>query len=213
MDNQIILFAATLLTAVLGIIIGAVAYSYKKLITKYYVLKDEIERRDAQSKQYSDQVLKEAQARASIINQNAESYQAILKRQMDEQITLASQNYQAAYQQIIDTLKNESIKSIQNISNDIKTDMNSEIKNVLTSLQDEMVRTQTSAIATLKQGLAKSEEDIKLYKQEMYKKIDQSILLIIQNVSYKVIGKAINLEDHEDLVLNALTSAKRQGII
>lgn len=213
MNNQIIFYAATLLTAVLGLIIGGVAYSYRKLINKYYALKEEIDLRDKEGKLQASKILEEAQARANVILQESQSFQLLLKQNLDKQLTTANQSYNNSYQAVLTTVKEESIKNIGNISQEIKTEISTEIDQVLNSLKEEMIKSQASAIESLKLGLAKSEQDIKLYKDEMYKKIDQSILKIIQTVSFQVIGKTINLEDHEELVIKALTSAKRQGII
>jgi len=213
MNNQIIFYAATLLTAVLGLIIGAVAYSYRKLINKYYALKEDLDLRDKEGKLQADKIIQEAQARANIILQESQAFQTLLKQNLDKQLITANQSYNNSYQNILSTVKEESIKNIGNISQEIKTEISIEIDQVINSLKEEMIKSQASAIESLKLGLAKSEQDIKLYKDEMYKKIDQSVLKIIQTVSYQVIGKSINLEDHEELVIKALTSAKRQGII
>ena len=54
-------------------------------------------------------------------------------------------------------------------------------------------------------------EEIEKKKEIGLKRVEESIYRILFFVSKEVLGKSINLEDHQDLVVRALDDAKRQG--
>lgn len=54
-------------------------------------------------------------------------------------------------------------------------------------------------------------EEIEGYKKSAKDKIDESIYRIITLVSKEVLGRALDLEDHQKLILEALEGAKKEG--
>ena len=57
-----------------------------------------------------------------------------------------------------------------------------------------------------------AKKEVQYYKQEQIKKIDNEIYKILQNVSMLVLRKTIPLEDHEQLILDALNKAKEEKV-
>lgn len=53
-------------------------------------------------------------------------------------------------------------------------------------------------------------QEIENYKKEEFKKIDRKIYQILGEVAKKTIGKAVDLSDHEKLVMEALEKAKKE---
>lgn len=62
----------------------------------------------------------------------------------------------------------------------------------------------------LREKIQKTEEEIENYKKEEFKKMDREIYRLIGEVAKKTIGKAIDLSDHERLVMEALEKAKKE---
>lgn len=60
--------------------------------------------------------------------------------------------------------------------------------------------------------LAKIEADAQGYRENKFKEIDQEIRQIVLAASREVIGRAISLSEHEDLVNKALEKAKRDKL-
>jgi len=60
--------------------------------------------------------------------------------------------------------------------------------------------------------LAKIEVDAKDYRENKFKEIDQEIRQIVLAAAREVIGRAISLSEHEDLVNKALERAKRDKL-
>jgi len=64
----------------------------------------------------------------------------------------------------------------------------------------------------MNEEVAKAEKEIEAYRLEQLKNIDNSLVKILSRVSQEVLGKAISLADHEELIIEALERAKREGI-
>lgn len=58
----------------------------------------------------------------------------------------------------------------------------------------------------------KAQDEIQLYKENQMEGIDAEVQAIIDRVAPEVLGKTINLDEHEQLVWKALEKAKREGI-
>lgn len=58
-------------------------------------------------------------------------------------------------------------------------------------------------------NLAKAQKDIDLYRESQLAKVDQEINSIVYVAAREILGRAISLSEHEDLVHKALERAKR----
>ncbi len=212
MNQEMIFYAAAFLTALLGLVIAAVAYSYRQLIKKFYALKEEGETISKASKEKGAVLVKEAEAESQrLINEAKIHSQKII-----QESTLLSEDVKAFqnenYQKMLETIKNEYIKMLSSISKDINAQVSNEITKFLSSLQSEVLRSQEAVMATIQAEYKKVQEDLSAYKLEMEKKVDDSIFKVINTVSRRVIGKNLSIEEQEELVLQALNEAKRQNI-
>jgi len=79
-------------------------------------------------------------------------------------------------------------------------------------LSEKIGRIYQSTAETINQQILQTENNIKDYKKERLKEIDQKIYQIIGEVAKKTIGKAIDISTHEQLVMEALEKAKKQKI-
>lgn len=55
-------------------------------------------------------------------------------------------------------------------------------------------------------------EEIERYKQVKFREVDEAAKALVLRVSEEVLGKAISLDDHERLVIEALEKAKKEGV-
>jgi len=77
-------------------------------------------------------------------------------------------------------------------------------------LDEKISRICQSVTETINQKIAQTEKNIEDYKKEKLKEVDQKIYQIIGEVAKKTIGKAIDISDHEKLVIEALEKAKKE---
>ncbi|HVZ11500.1 MAG TPA: hypothetical protein VG965_00555 [Patescibacteria group bacterium] len=62
---------------------------------------------------------------------------------------------------------------------------------------------------TVLPGLQKELED---YKKARYQEVDKTIARIVQKVSLEVLNKSISVTDHENLLVESLEKAKKEGL-
>lgn len=81
-------------------------------------------------------------------------------------------------------------------------------------IQEANLKTSTqisqSVRETLNKKVQETEKEIEDYKRERLKEIDRKIYLLLGEVAKKTIGRAIDLSDHEKLVIEALEKAKKE---
>ena len=81
----------------------------------------------------------------------------------------------------------------------------------------DFIKKQEEAIVKESQYLAatnvlKVEKEMASYRQNQIKKLDAKINTVLVEVSKQVLGKAIDLKNHQDLVIEALNKAKAENL-
>lgn len=85
----------------------------------------------------------------------------------------------------------------------------SELAAYIEKAQQEQVKESQFFVANMLSKLEKEAED---YRQNKLKKVDEQIREIVLSAAREVIGRAISLSEHEDLVTKALDRAKKDQI-
>ncbi|TSC75986.1 MAG: Uncharacterized protein G01um101430_156 [Parcubacteria group bacterium Gr01-1014_30] len=112
-------------------------------------------------------------------------------------------------------------KSAQDVQNIILEGTENKILGLNRAAEEKFVKIQEAYLKTSAQTLQSTREainkkveevqgEIEDYKKKEIGEIDQKIYQILSKVAKKTIGKAIDLSDHEKLVMEALEKAKRE---
>lgn len=224
MNNQILFFGTILLTAILGLVLGAVSLSFRELIKKYYNLKEELgnEEKDLRAKEekatqeakiIADQIIQQAQGRAQTIINEAAIFSSHSKDEFSVEVKKATVAQLSNFQSVLSVAEKEVGQAFGNISENIKVELEKEMQTLRTSLAEEIIRSQGVAKKTVEEAYKKVDMEIDAYKELRKRQIDERIFEILTDIVTKVSGKSLKLEDHEDLVISALEEAKRQNAL
>ena len=71
-------------------------------------------------------------------------------------------------------------------------------------MRDRTYETQKKIEEKLQKSYEQVEEEIKQYKKDKINNIQENIFNIISEITEKVVGKSISLEDHEILIIDML---------
>ena len=104
-------------------------------------------------------------------------------------------------------------KVLLSVPNNINNSIVSAIQSFSFSLQNQFTNAQKKMLEDFTNLYKSSEADIENYKRERLKVLDSLILKVIEEVSLRVLGKEISVEEHEKLVLKALEEAKRKNAL
>jgi hypothetical protein len=98
------------------------------------------------------------------------------------------------YEMFLNKLSTTSLGEFQNTTKEFGADLEKQIKEFRETL------------------LPNIEKEIENYKLERFKTMDKAINVIIQKVSEKALNKSIPPEDHNNLIIESLEKAKKEGI-
>lgn len=221
--SQILLYGVILISIALGFFVIGLVISYLRLVRNYSKLKEEKRKFEAaaqkeaekiidEARRQSSQMLQEAQGRASSMIQEVGFISDQTRKKMLDEIGKVTQGYAKNYQGLLEEAKKEAIGIINNISNDIKGEASREIEEMKQAFTQEVLRAQETTRKAIEETLSKVGAEVQVYKEARLKRVDAAIFEIIKQVSQKVIGKSLSLEDKEELVMKSLEEAKKENV-
>lgn len=177
-----ILTVTTFLFAAIAVVLFVL---YARNLKKYYSLKSNLNKK-------AEHILEEAEEKAKAIVGKAEDFNEKSKLEFDEKIEeinadqigkieKISAEFLEGHKRALEKVAQENINILNNRSKDIETAL---LKNIT--------------------------EEVKAYKEEKLKRVDISILNVLEKVSEDVFGSAIDFSKQEELVIQALEKAKKQ---
>lgn len=218
-ENQTFLYIIILIAVALVLLLVGVVISYLRMINKYLKLK---EGRDSQldpqtilanSQLKAQKILEDAHVQARAIMAKSENFLKDEEGQVAKELERVSQIYAKAYEQALSNMQQDSLKMFANIPQDIKLFVVKALDDFRVTLASEVARAQTQTLSALAASIKGAQAEIEKYKAERMHQVDESAVKLISEVTRKVLGKSISLDEHEKLVMRALEEAKRQGIL
>lgn len=222
--EPIVFFALIIDIVILSLSLGAIVIYYTKTVRKLDELhKEKITTQNEMLKK-SDLILEEARNEAIKIVANANLFKDSTEKQFDQELkriqeaqvkTLEKLSYDIlnVYQKELVDLKEHNIKTMDIISKDIENSTVAELKDFKEILKKETFESQKIVEAKIEDAYKIAQKEIEDYKIERIKKVEGQIYDIIKIVSTLVLGKSINLDEHEQLVIDALEKAKKEGVV
>ena len=124
----------------------------------------------------------------------------------------ATSDFAKIYFQVLQDLKAKNIEVFQNISKDIEVNTTKEITNYKESMEKLTVLSQEEVKKKIDTDYAVLKKEMEDYKNQELQKIESVIYELLENVSKLVLGKALSLSEHEELIEKSLKEAKKEGI-
>jgi len=222
--EPIVFFALIIDIFILSLSLGAIVIYYTRTVRKLQTLNKEKDITQKEILQKSDLILEEAREKALKIVSDANLFDDSTKKLFDQELkriqegqvnTLEKLSYDLlnSYQKELTDLKDNNIKIVNNISKDIESSTVSELKDFKEILKKETFESQKIVEGKIEEAYKAAQKDIEDYKIVQLKKVEGQIYEIIQNVSKIVLGKTLSLQEHEQLVMDALEKAKKEEVI
>lgn len=165
------------------------------------------------------ELIKDATIKAKDILSETKIYEDKSKQVLNFQLEEASKKQVQAlekasldilkdYKEDLERLRADNINIVKNISKDIERDVLNEFKDFKEILRRETVASQRVIEEKLEEDYKAVDEEINTYKQQKLKEVDDSIYDALARISEMVLGKAIDSNTHQELILDALNKAK-----
>lgn len=124
----------------------------------------------------------------------------------------SSLSLSSKYQERVDKVNNQNIELLTNMYKGIEKHANESFEKYKEVIQQQTFEAETIAQTRIKDEYNKLDREMQERKKEMIEKLNNDIFKILFNISKTVIGKSLDFTDHEELILNALDQAKKEGI-
>lgn len=119
-------------------------------------------------------------------------------------------NFIKLHNQVLQELKSKNIEVLQNVSKDIEISSTQEIKDFRDSMKNLTVSSQNLVKEKIDADYKSAQKEIEDYYGKSIARMDEKIYEMLKKISKMVLGKALNLSEHEDLILQALEKAKKE---
>lgn len=169
-------------------------------------------------------ILEEARNEAIKIVANANLFEDSTKKQFDQELkrisegqvkTLEKLSYDLlnVYQKELADLKENNIKMMNIILKDIENSTIADLKDFREILKKETFASQKIVETKIEETYKAAQKEIEDYRTERLKKVEGQIYEIIKSVSMLALGKTLSLQDHEQLIIDALEKAKKEEAV
>ena len=232
--DPLVFFDLVIALFVLAIALATMAISYSQMLKKFNAYQKEADELMAQVHKNEADLLETARIKAGKIVEDANKRAAQIigssnnlnsesKKMLDNAlVTLlkhqtsyfekASSDFLEAYKRELESLKQKNIDIVKNVSKDIEEDTVKEVEDFDNILQKETFAAQKIVEDKIEKEYSTAQQNVQDYKNEMLKKAEEEIYKILETVSKLTLGKSIPLADHEQLIIEALEKAKKDGI-
>ncbi|OGH37818.1 MAG: hypothetical protein A3B44_01075 [Candidatus Levybacteria bacterium RIFCSPLOWO2_01_FULL_38_21] len=232
--DPLVFFDLVIALFVVSIALTAIALSYSQMLKKFNAYQKEADELMAQVHKDGADLLENARIKAGQIiedaikkaaeiigssnNLNAQSKKILdqaldtLLKHQTSYFEKASSDFLEAYKRELDSLKQKNIEIVKNVSKDIEEDTIKEVKDFDNILQKETFAAQKIVEDKIEDEYSLAQKNVEEYKNEMLKKAEEEIYRILETVSKLTLGKSIPLAEHEQLIIEALEKAKKDGI-
>lgn len=211
--EPIVFFLLAISLIALAIALASVVISYSNMIKKFHSLRKEEEDLKAHER-------KKAQAIIIQANHINDSFKNSFQQQLNSVANKQVKFFESSSVELMDILqkelihlKDKNIKMIKNISKKVERDTISELKDFKEIMRKETIESQKIVGAKIEEDYKKVLKEIDDYKKEKLKNAEDHIYAVLQEISKLVLGKSISIEEHEQLIIDALNKAKEEKAI
>lgn len=222
------------LTPILFIFIAIVLITGFLLIRSIYQKEKVFEKkREGEFSDYQ-QVLTQAHIKAEQIMEQAAGEAAKMSRDSDVATNRIHQNIDTAYREIIeknlkdlDSSSHEMLTTYQSYLQSLKTKYESELDTLVTTIQtttqadftnmqnnikEKMIGSENGVSKKIADEFAATQIEINEYKKHKIQEVNKNIDKMILKIAESVLCQAIPLAQHQQLIVEALEKAQREGM-
>lgn len=136
---------------------------------------------------------------------------ASIKHHEEEILAQESEKFIKEYDSQARELKDEGIKRLQSVSDDISKYIDSYFKLLTDTLTAQTSKSHEEVENKIKGEYENLEKELADYKKRQIEKIDNNISKMLLNISKLAFGSSLPIEKHENIVIEALEEAKKKG--
>lgn len=215
-----IFYEISLITAVLGVSLAVIAAFYAKNAKRLHELEEAVYKQKLLVHKKSEEVLDEAyvkakdviddaSTKATHIIKDANVFQKDVESAFKKEALGISEKLGVEFSKVLDQIQVLQLDEVRKVIKEFESEAKLEVKEFRNILDKETVSSQKIVEQKIEEEYKSLQNDLVLYKKQQMEKVDAEIGNIIKNVTEEVTGKGLNLEQHEELILQSLEEAKK----
>jgi exonuclease VII large subunit len=168
-------------------------------------------------------IIKDAHLKALRTLENSSVFNKDLKREVETSIDhltnkhltsldSLSRELEESYKKAVTEQKDKDITTIESASESMKSEILREVEEFKQTLQKETFESQEMVEQKVSEEYEKVKSQIEDYKNVEIKKIDENMFSIVLIASKKIFGRTLDLDTHEQIVIDSLEEAKKEGV-
>ena|SRR3972149_1203773 len=157
-------------------------------------------------------LVQEANSKAQVILAQAGDISEESKTNIDRALQELATKQEDILNQTSVELKDIGLHTIENAAKEIEKGVLAEVSQFEDIVHKETVESEKLVEEKVNKDYQKVKEEIQKYRDEEMAKTDQSVFNVLKDVSTQVLGHALSMEEHRDLVLDALEEAKKRNL-
>ena len=210
--SEIFLYYALLTSVFLlsGVLIVVIQYLFNVLKKNKLYQKDAVRHSQeiiSHANEKAKQIISEAQVFSDEVRQGSDKLIASLKESQREELKKAADRLFEEYKAALEEVYKENINIFRNISKDIEEKAGFEIRDFKEILEKETIESQKIVGEKIETEYHDVQKEIQEYKNRELLKVQKSIYGIVHNAIELAIGKSLDRQTQEELVMEALKEA------
>lgn len=168
-------------------------------------------------------ILRNAHKKALNTLENSSIFNKSLRREVEESVERLvhkhlssiedlSKEMEEIYRKTAQTQKERNISTLQDATETMQKEILEGVSDFKETLRQETIETQEMVRAEIKQEYDKLKKELDDYRTDELKKIDEDMMKIVTIAAQKIIGKSLDTDTREDLVIQSLEQAKKEGV-
>lgn len=165
-----------------------------------------------ESNKKAQEIIKSTQ---TLSDSTKEELQQKIETETAKQIEEIEKNAHEMYMVYHTALEKETDRNLgmlHKMLKDMETEAVHELDDFKKAVKDETVNSEKIVQDKINKDYEEVRSELDLYRDDKYKEIDKDINTILYKVSTEVLGKALDLETHQQLVLDSLEQAKKDAL-
>jgi uncharacterized protein (UPF0333 family) len=117
------------------------------------------------------------------------------------------------YKNLLDSISTQHLKKTGETLKSIDEIVQKELADFREVLKKETVQSEDIVLKRANEEYVKIKKDIDAYREEKIKEINLAVNQMILKVSEEVLGKALNMNEHQKLITDSLEQALKEGLL
>ncbi len=147
----------------------------------------------------------------SLRNDVEESVETLVHKHLSSLEDLSKQ-MEETYRKAANLQKDQDISTLQDATENMQKEILGEVTDFKETIRQETFATQEKVRQEFKQEYEKLKKELDEYKANELKLIDESMFRIVSIAAKKIIGKSLDADTKEELILESLEQAKKEGV-